>query len=213
MVRWLHRRKQKAYKRPITHTWKRNRRSWRYSANMSSIRTICEKIRTRWPVSFNLHSSLSSRNSFPLPRIRVCWKGITKRSHQGYESAQATVFPVTCTYCTTILSNNIQNEKGVFSVSYTGSSEEKIRVLPTRAVKTVLSGTLIMNNRRLWNSHQRHKFLRAVASRDILEFRVSEMPFQGFSRGIFPPWMPCRFVRIHARLGTMPSHGSNVSQI
>ena len=113
VVRWLHRKKQKAYKKPITLTWKRNRRSWRYSANMSSIRTICEKIRTRWPVSFNLHSSLSSRNSFPLPRIRVCWKGITKRSHQGYESAQATVFPVTCTYCTIILSNNIHNEKDV----------------------------------------------------------------------------------------------------
>ena len=79
---------------------------------MSSIRTICEKIRTRWPVSFNLHSSLSSRNSFPLPRIRVCWKGIT-RSHQGYESARATAFLVTCTYRTIILSNNIHNEKDV----------------------------------------------------------------------------------------------------
>ena len=111
MVRWLHRKKQKAYKRPISHTWKRNRRSWRYSANMSSMRTICEKIRTRWPVSFNLHSSLSSRNSFPLPRIRVCWKRITRRSHQGYESARATVFPVTCTYRTIILSNNIHNYK------------------------------------------------------------------------------------------------------
>ena len=30
-----------------------------------------------------------------------------------------------------------------------------------------------MNSRRLWNSHQRHKFLRAEASRDILKFRVS----------------------------------------
>ena len=36
-----------------------------------------------------------------------------------------------------------------------------------------------MNSRQLWNSHQRHKFLRAKASRDILEFRVLEMPFPG----------------------------------
>ena len=36
-----------------------------------------------------------------------------------------------------------------------------------------------MNSRRLWNSHQRHKFLRVKASRDILKFRVSEIAFQG----------------------------------
>ena len=36
-----------------------------------------------------------------------------------------------------------------------------------------------MNSRRLWNSHQRHKFLRAKASRDILKVRVSEMAFPG----------------------------------
>ena len=42
-----------------------------------------------------------------------------------------------------------------------------------------------MNSRRLWNSHQRHKFLRAEASGHILKFRVSEMAFPGFSRGIF----------------------------
>jgi len=49
--------------------------------------------------------------------------------------------------------------------------------LDPRAVKTFLSGRLIMNSRQLWNSHQRHKFLRAKASTDILEFRVLEMPF------------------------------------
>ena len=32
---------------------------------MSSTRTICEKISTRWPVSFNLVSSLSSKTIFP----------------------------------------------------------------------------------------------------------------------------------------------------
>ena len=42
-----------------------------------------------------------------------------------------------------------------------------------------------MNSRRLWNSHQRHKFLSAEASGDILKIRVSEMAFPGFSRGIF----------------------------
>ena len=37
-----------------------------------------------------------------------------------------------------------------------------------------------MNRRRLWNSHQRHKFLRAEAFGEILKFRVSEMEFLGF---------------------------------
>ena len=43
-----------------------------------------------------------------------------------------------------------------------------------------------MNSRQLWNSYQRHKFLRAKASRDIQKFRVSEMAFAGvFKRYIF----------------------------
>ena len=42
-----------------------------------------------------------------------------------------------------------------------------------------------MNSRQLWNSHQRYKFLRAEASRDILEFRVSEMPFPGVFKRYF----------------------------
>ena len=66
----------------------------------------------------------------------------------------------------------------------------------TRAVKTFLSSRLIMNSRQLWNSHHRHKFLRAEPSRDILKFRVSEMVFKRY----FPLWMPCCFVSIHARL-------------
>ena len=79
-----------------------------------------------------------------------------------------------------------------------------------------------MNSRRLWNSHQRHKFLRAEASRDILKLRVSEMAFPGVFKRHFPEQKPCYFVTIIARLGTMPSkcsscsstsHGSNVSQI
>ena len=46
-----------------------------------------------------------------------------------------------------------------------------------KAVKTFLSSLLIMNSRQLWNLHQRHKFLRVEASRDILKFRVSDMAF------------------------------------
>ena len=43
-----------------------------------------------------------------------------------------------------------------------------------------------MSSMRLWNSHQRQKFLRAEASRDILKFRVLEMVFPGgFSGGSF----------------------------
>ena len=96
-------------------------------------------------------------------------------------------------------------------------------MVTSRTVKKVLSSRLIMNSRRLWYLHQqRHKFLRAEASRDILKIRVSEMAFAGVFKRYFPPWTPCCFVRIHARLGTMPSkcprrsttsHGSNVSQI
>ena len=42
-----------------------------------------------------------------------------------------------------------------------------------------------MNSRQLRNLHQRHKFVRTEASRDILKMRVSEMAFPGVSRGIF----------------------------
>ena len=59
-----------------------------------------------------------------------------------------------------------------------------------------------MNRRRHWNSHQRHKFLRAEASRDILKFRVLEMPFPGVFKRYFPLQTPCCFIRKHARLGT-----------
>ena len=37
-----------------------------------------------------------------------------------------------------------------------------------------------MNSRQLWNSNQRHKFLSAKASRDILKFSVLEIAFRGF---------------------------------
>ena len=42
----------------------------------------------------------------------------------------------------------------------------------------------------------------AEASRDILKFRVSEMPVPGAFKRYFSPWTPCCFVRIYARLAT-----------
>ena len=53
-----------------------------------------------------------------------------------------------------------------------------------------------MNTRWLWNLHQRHMFLRAKASRDILKFIISEMAFPGVFKRYFPPQMLCCLVRI-----------------
>ena len=98
----------------------------------------------------------------------------------------------------------------------------KVTLTVRRAVKKFFSSRLIMNSRRLWNSHQRRTFLRAEASRDIVKFRISEIASPGVFNRYFPPRTPCCFVGIHARLEAMPSkcprrsttsHGSNVSQI
>ena len=62
-----------------------------------------------------------------------------------------------------------------------------------------------MSSERLWNLHQRHKFLRAEASSDILKFRVSEIEFSRVFKRYFPLLTPCCFVVIHPGLGTMPS--------
>ena len=53
-----------------------------------------------------------------------------------------------------------------------------------------------MNTRWLWNSHQRHMFLRAKASRDILKFIIPKMAFPGVFKRYFPPQMICCLVRI-----------------
>ena len=74
-----------------------------------------------------------------------------------------------------------------------------------RAIKKFSTSRLIMNSRQLWNSHQLNKFLRAKASKDILQFRVSEMAFLGVFKRYFLLRTPCCFVRVHARLGTMLS--------
>ena len=73
------------------------------------------------------------------------------------------------------------------------------RLLILRAVKKFLSSRLIINSTLLWNLHQRHKFLRAEASRDILKISISEMAFPGGFK-----WTTCFCIRIHARLGTIP---------
>ena len=70
--------------------------------------------------------------------------------------------------------------------------------LQSRAVKKFSSSRLIVNSRRLWNSHQRRKLLSAEASRDILKvFRVSEMPFPGVSKRYFNCGCHYCFVKIH----------------
>ena len=53
-----------------------------------------------------------------------------------------------------------------------------------RAVKKLLSNRLVMNSRQLWNSYQRHKFLRAKASRDSLKISLRNGVSMGF-QGIF----------------------------
>ena len=111
---------------------------------------------------------------------------------------------------------------GAKKVIFTACHSGKLKLAYTRAVKKFFSRRLIMNSRRLWNSHQRRTFLRAEASRDIVKFRISEIASPGVFNRYFPPRTPCCFVGIHARLEAMPSkcprrsttsHGSNVSQI
>ena len=77
-------------------------------------------------------------------------------------------------------------------------------LLLVRAVKKFLSSRPIMNRKGLWNLHQRHKFLRAEASKDILKFKVSKMAFPGVFKMYFPLWMPSGFVRIHVCRWNVP---------
>ena len=59
-----------------------------------------------------------------------------------------------------------------------------------------------MNTRQFWNSHQRHKFLRAEASRDILEFQSLR---NGISRGFQEVFSTMDAMLFHENtLGTMP---------
>ena len=105
-----------------------------------------------------------------------------------------------CNCISCVLSNHLLCIYNV--VLHSAVAINEIHIFIVRAVKKFLSGRLIMNSRRLWNSHQRHKFLRAKASRDILKFRVSEMAFPGVFKRYFPLQTPCCFIRKHARLET-----------
>ena len=67
-----------------------------------------------------------------------------------------------------------------------------------------------MNSRRLWNLHQRHKFLRAEASRNILKLRVLEITFQGVFKTYFPPRMPLLF---HQNTHKTGSNAVEMSQV
>ena len=55
---------------------------------------------------------------------------------------------------------------------------------PCRPVKEFLSSRLIMSSRRLWNFHQRHKVLRAEASRGILKYAISRGFQEVFSTNV-----------------------------
>ncbi|TNN45051.1 hypothetical protein EYF80_044757 [Liparis tanakae] len=61
--------------RPPARVDNRKQKSWAHKWRISSIRTIWEKMSTRWPRSFSRTSSLSSRTSFPLLRISCCREG------------------------------------------------------------------------------------------------------------------------------------------
>ena len=56
-----------------------------------------------------------------------------------------------------------------------------------------------MCSRQFWNSHQRHKFLRAEETRDIVKIRVSEMAFPGvfktYFQEVFSPGISNPFCR------------------
>ena len=71
-----------------------------------------------------------------------------------------------------------------------------------------------MNGRRLCNLHQRYKFLRAKASRDILKIRVSEMAFPHhfvLSENTCKTGNNALLLKCPRRSTTF--HGSNVPQI
>lgn len=68
---------------PPSRRWNGKCRSCKYSARMSSIRTICEKINTRCPVSRKRISSLSNSTSLPDPRISCCEKRHSVQVTQG----------------------------------------------------------------------------------------------------------------------------------
>lgn len=63
-------------------TWWLKCLACRYSATISSMRTICENISTLCPVSLSRHNSLSSNNSLPLP-LSKAWNLSVVSSSSG----------------------------------------------------------------------------------------------------------------------------------
>ena len=117
------------------------------------------------------------------------WKENLKKFRLSFSNC------ISCVFCNHLLC--IYNV-----VLHSAVAINEIHIFIVRAVNKLLSSRLITNRRQHWNSHQRHNFLRAEASRDILKFRVSEMAFPGVFKRYFPLQKPCCFVRKHARLGT-----------
>ena len=70
-----------------------------------------------------------------------------------------------------------------------------------------------MNSRWLRNLHQRHKFLRAEASRDILEIRVSEIAFSGVFKMFRQNTRKTGNNAVEKTVEMFQAHCLNVSQI
>ena len=62
----------------------------------------------------------------------------------------------------------------------------KLKVDTARAVKRFLSSRLIMNSRRFWNSHQRHKLLENQGIWEHFEIQSFEMAFPEVFKRYFP---------------------------
>ena len=77
------------------------------------------------------------------------------------------------------------DENENWKINFEEVTSKKLKIATLQGCQKFLSSRLIMNSRRLWNSHERRKFLRAKASMDILKFGVSEMTFTGGFHEVF----------------------------
>ena len=106
----------------------------------------------------------------------------------------------------------------VFRLIFLGDILDFMR---SRAVKMFLISRLIMNSRQLQNLHQRHKFLKAEASRDISKIKSFGNGISRCFQEVFSTTDTMLFC-LHPRLGTTSLkcprhsttlHGSSISQI
>ena len=77
------------------------------------------------------------------------------------------------------------DENENWKINFEEVTSKKLKIATLQGCQKFLSRRLVMNSRRLWNSHERSKFLRAKASMDILKFGVSEMTFTGGFHEVF----------------------------